>query len=68
MKDYINLIDIHSNEFVNKRLNVLNKTVLSKDSNYIEKKRKIRRHVIVYINWVKQDYKRKIKRIYRFII
>lgn len=41
MKDYINLIDIHSNEFVNKRLNVLNKTVLSKDSNYIEKKEKL---------------------------
>lgn len=41
MEDYINLVDAHSNEFVNKRLNVLNKTVLSKDLEYIEKKRKL---------------------------
>lgn len=41
MEDYINLVDTHSNEFVNKRLNVLNKTVLSKDLEYIEKKRKL---------------------------
>lgn len=41
MEDYINLVDTHSNEFVNKRLNVLNKNVLSKDLEYIEKKRKL---------------------------
>lgn len=41
MKNYISLVDVHSNEFVNKRLNVLNKTVLSKDSEYIEKNGKL---------------------------
>lgn len=47
MENYMNLLNIHSNEFINKRLNVLNETVLLKDLKYIEK---IRNTFIFYFN------------------